>query len=254
MNNPRRAGAVTTLGKSLRGLFLLALAAPPTHAGMGVDDLVSWARPKVVLVYVQPDGPSRWGTGFVAARGRVITNQHVIRDARAITIWANGTPYRARVAVVDRSHDLAVLVLPTALELKPLVLANQGRGRSGEPVVILASRVQRGPGPAAVQVWPVSGTSWDYTWLRWPNGLMDQDLRLRARAELGDSGSPVLRLSDGAVVGIIRGRTNPDGTGRSDTAWAVPVEAALSLLARVHAPLEPTSEDRYYLETFAHPD
>src|SRR4051812_5855361 len=99
-------------GRLLLGLLVVARSAPPVRAQMDVSDLVAWARPKVVLVYVQTDGPPRWGTGFVAARGRVITNQHVVREARAITVWANGTPYPARVAVLDRPRDLAVLVLP----------------------------------------------------------------------------------------------------------------------------------------------
>ena len=100
---------------------------------------------------------------------------------------------------------------------------------------------------------PVTGSAWGYTWLRWPNGLSDFDLRLQAAAIPGDSGSPVLRLRDGAVVGILRGRTNPDASGRSDTAWAVPIEAAHALLARVRAPssADASVPEHYYLEPMA---
>jgi len=41
---------------------------------MDAEGLVAWARPKVVLVQIQGAGAPRWGTGFVAERGRVITN------------------------------------------------------------------------------------------------------------------------------------------------------------------------------------
>src|SRR5438445_11051508 len=109
MKHRIRAAAAARRRQILLCLFLLSLAAPRTRANPDANDLVTWARPKVVLIYVQPGGPPRWGSGFVAARGRVITNQHVVRDARAITVWANGTPYQARVAVVERSRDLAVL-------------------------------------------------------------------------------------------------------------------------------------------------
>ena len=87
----------------------------------------------------------------------------------------------------------------------------------------------------------VEGSAWDYAWLQWADGPADVGVRLLARAQPGDSGSPVLRLSDGAVIGILRGRTFPDGTGRSETAWAVPIEAAHALLDRLH-PAGPARE------------
>jgi S1-C subfamily serine protease len=116
--------------------------------------------------------------------------------------------------------------------------------------MILASRVQTHWGRRSVQVSPVTGSAWGYTWLSWPNGLSDFDLRLQAAAIPGDSGSPVVRLRDGAVVGILRGRTSPDTSGRSDTAWAVPIEAAHALLARVRdpSPSEASPPEKYYLE------
>src|SRR5436190_83186 len=69
-------------------ILALALRAAPLAADRDATELLDWARPKVVLVYVQPAGAPRWGTGFLAERDRVITNEHVVRDARAITIWA----------------------------------------------------------------------------------------------------------------------------------------------------------------------
>jgi S1-C subfamily serine protease len=206
-----------------------------------------------VLIQIQVTGAPRWGTGFVADEGRVITNEHVVREARAVTVWVNGTAYRARVAAVDTARDLAALVLPDArLTLKPLTLAADAHGRQGDAVVILASRTEAIRGPAGqplrgVRVWPVSGSVWGYTLLHWPGGGSDYDLRLMARAVPGDSGSPVLRLRDGAVIGILRGRTYPDSDGRSETAWAVPVEAAQALLARVREAGAPDS-NRFYLE------
>jgi len=249
-----RSWSLIARSSPLLCLLLTALAARPAPASPDVEELLAWARPKVVLVYVRPAGPPRWGTGFIAERGRIVTNEHVVRDARAVTVWANGAPYPARVAAIDSPRDLAVLVVPgTSLELKPLALARDGREPPGEAVMILASRVQMSWGRGSVRVRPVTGSAWGYTWLRWPNGLSDFDLRLQAAAIPGDSGSPVLRLRDGAVVGILRGRTNPDASGRSDTAWAVPIEAAHALLARVRdpAPSDASPPEQYYLEPLA---
>jgi S1-C subfamily serine protease len=239
---------------------LLPLAAAPTHAQRETRELVAWARPKVVLIQIQTGGVPRWGTGFLAARGRVLTNEHVVRSAQAVIVWANGAPYRARVAAVDDAQDLAALILPdAALELKPLALAGNGRGNPGEPVLILASRTQvvrtsrAAPAGRLAHVSPVPGTAWEYTWLHWANGAPAVDRRLEARAIPGDSGSPVLRLSDGAVIGIVRGRTYPDESGRSETAWAVPIEVAHALLARVADRVLPGGEkaERFYLEVLS---
>src|SRR2546423_95781 len=54
--------------------LLLTLGAPPARTDRNIPELVDWARPKVLLVYVQSAGPPRWGTGFLAERDRVITN------------------------------------------------------------------------------------------------------------------------------------------------------------------------------------
>ncbi len=235
-------------------LLLASLGRPAAQSAPDYEELVAWARPKVVLISVQTAGVPRWGTGFIAERGRVITNEHVVQGARGITVWANGAAYRARVAATDAPRDLAAVVLPEAsLELKPLALAPDSRGRPGEAVVILASRAQINRGRGVVRVWPVPGSTWGHAWLRWPNGLLDFDLRLHARAVPGDSGSPVLRLRDGAVVGIIRGRTNPDASGRSASAWAVPVEAARALLDQLQVPSTTgrPAPERYYLEPLA---
>src|SRR6476469_8250387 len=86
-------------------LLLLALTAWPARADRDAGELLDWARPKVVLVYVQPAGSPRWGTGFLAERDRVITNEHVVNGARTVTVWANGAPYPARVAAVDATRD-----------------------------------------------------------------------------------------------------------------------------------------------------
>lgn len=240
--------------------MLLALVGGPACSAPDATELFAWARPKVVLIQIQTGSVPRWGTGFLAARGRVLTNQHVVRNARGVIVWANGTPYRARVAAVDDARDLAALVLPdTALELKPLALASNGRGRPGDSVLILASRTQvvrmsrAAPAGRLVRVSPVPGTAWDYAWLHWADGPPAADLRLHTRAIPGDSGSPVLRLSDGAVIGILRGRTYPDGEGRSETAWAVPIEVAHALLARVADPQPPPAPptERFYLEALA---
>jgi S1-C subfamily serine protease len=237
-----------------------ALTAAPVEADRDLSDLLAMARPKVVLIEIRTRDTPRWGTGFVAARGRVLTNEHVVRSADTVVVWANGAAYRARVAAVDAARDLAALVLPDApLELKPLTLAPSGRGAPGEPVLILASRTQAArrsraaPAGRIVRVSPVAGTAWDYTWLQWADGPPAVDRRLLARAIPGDSGSPVLRRSDGAVIGIVRGRTYPDEAGRSETAWAVPIEAAHALLALVADPAPPAADrsERFYLEALA---
>lgn len=59
--------------------------------------------------------PEKWsGTGFfISKEGYVVTNQHVIEDAKSIKITCvngdNRTQYRAKVEVSDKQNDLAIL-------------------------------------------------------------------------------------------------------------------------------------------------
>src|SRR5437016_4815652 len=99
--------------RSRRRVCLALLAgmlapAAPLRAAERTAALVERVQTKVVLVEAQVGVGGRAGTGFFAAPGRVLTNEHVVRGADRLTVWANGVAYPARVEEADADLDLAL--------------------------------------------------------------------------------------------------------------------------------------------------
>jgi S1-C subfamily serine protease len=212
--------------------LLSTLALGLLHPATPSADVLEQARPKVLLVHVRMGGTDRAGTGFIAGPGRVLTSEHVVRGARRITLWINEAPYAAEVLRADAERDLALLAVRDAsLAIKPLPLADAGATRPGEPVLILGCHplLQRGRIPRVRQS-VISGRFERLGLVAGPLAAPEGAIELLASIERGDSGGPVIRVRDGAVIGIIRARNHAGADGRSRTAWAVPIEAARPLL------------------------
>jgi S1-C subfamily serine protease len=198
------------------------------------------ARAKVLLVQARAGALDRAGTGFIVGPGLVLTSEHVVRGARKITLWINEAPYAASVERADAERDLALLSVKEAvLSIKPLPVADAARTQPGEPVLILGCHpfLQRGRIPRVRQS-VISGRFERLSRIGVPLAGPEGAIELLASIERGDSGGPVIRVRDGAVIGIVRARSQPGADGRSYTTWAVPIEAARPLLPqgriRVH--------------------
>ncbi len=72
-------------------------------------------------------------------------------------------------------------------------------------------------------------------------------LALEASVERGDSGSPVVRVRDGRVVGVLSSRRLPDETGVSRVAYAVPAEVVHPWLDAAARRLTPARDEDFYL-------
>jgi S1-C subfamily serine protease len=242
-------------------LFLVSCWFIPGHAQPSPLELVEDIRSKVVLVHVRVGMTERAGTGFVAGPGLVLTSEHVVRDGRRTTVWINETAYEATVLRADTARDLAVVaVRDVPLTIKALPLADARTTKEGEALVIIGChptlaegrvpRVRQSIIPARFRrLAQLSGP------LAGPSGTVE----LAASVQQGDSGSPVIRLRDGAVIGVVRARNLPVPDGRSWTAWAVPSEAARDLLptpppavARRSPVKAPAPPEDYYLAPEAH--
>lgn len=204
------------------------------------------SRNKIVILKTARQETSGSATGFLARPGLTVTAGHAVSAATSITAWLNGVSYRAGVVASHPDYDLAMLRLRAPeLQLKPVELAatsaeikpdeelvvlagpSQGPRAMGEPnerVLIPARFRARGP-------------------VRDPGGKLETMLTLDASVERGDSGSPVLRARDGAVVGVLSSRELPDAEGVSHTAYAVPVEVLRTWLDQV----APADDDEFYL-------
>jgi S1-C subfamily serine protease len=75
------------------------------------------------------------GSGFIIDKdGHIITNYHVIADARTVDVTLhNQKKYRATVVGTDRAHDLAVIQIK-ASDLTPMVLGDSRHLQVGQKV------------------------------------------------------------------------------------------------------------------------
>jgi S1-C subfamily serine protease len=230
MTNTRSAATARAVWGLLLSVFSVLSVVRLLHAAP--DEVLQQSRAKVLLVHARVGGAERAGTGFIVGPGLVLTSEHVVRGARRITLWINEAPYAASVTRADPARDLALLsVEEAALAIKPLPVSDAATTRPGEPVLILGChpRLLRGRVPRVRQ----SVISGHFQRLGQFSGALaspEGAIELLASVERGDSGSPVIRVRDGAVIGIVRARNPAGADGRSRTAWAVPMEAARPLL------------------------
>lgn len=167
------------------------------------------------------------GTGFFVNRnGDVVTNAHVLKACRAISVKTPQGERAATLVAHDPARDLAVL----RTEGTPAAIANLRWDirdlRPGADVVVMGYPGQEG----------IAGkyrfTTTQVTDLRGPTGE-PQWLQLNSVAEQGNSGGPVLDTA-GNVIGVIsantmlyrtptNGRGEPELISKADVAITLPV-------------------------------
>ncbi len=141
------------------------------------------------------ESPSRSGTGFVVADGKVMTNNHVVDECRRMVIRnASGTRFPARVDATDRRRDLALMTVSAAAG-PPLTFRDNPPVQRGENVVTygfpLSGLVSSGP----------TLTTGDVSAL---TGLRDNPMHIQISAPVqqGNSGGPLLD-AQGNVIGVV---------------------------------------------------
>jgi S1-C subfamily serine protease len=183
------------------------------------------AEPAVVAV--ETPG-ARAATGFVAARGRIVTVAHAVEDGPVTVRGEDGVARPATVVRRDPSLDLAVLEVadgalltarPAARRAAPTghaarlgpegtrLLVRRDAGPASEPAVVLRridARVRAGDGRLLAR---------------------RPALELRVRVTAGDSGAPLVG-ADGRVAGVLFARSD----GRPGVAYAVDAAALADLL------------------------
>lgn len=170
--------------------FLLRAADLPDLRALAKE-----ARPSVYLLLLQDeDGKTIGsGTGFaVSAEGLLITNQHVVAEAKSIIAKAeNGGLFPVtRVLSVDSLNDLALLQLQ-AKNLPFLSLAPSGWAETGTRVAVIGSPLGL---EGTLSEGIVSARR------RLPQEKRDV-LQISAPISQGSSGSPILD-AQGRVVGV----------------------------------------------------
>jgi S1-C subfamily serine protease len=189
-------------------------------AGAGVQAVVAESSPAVVKVTAGSGAGERLGSGFlVDARGRILTNAHVLGSAKNATVtFDDGTEERADVLGRDESTDLAVLsVASVPRGVRPLPLGRSDDLVVGDPVIAIGN-------PFGLERTATTGiVSALKRIISAPNDFEIQNvIQTDAAINQGNSGGPLLD-GRGRVVGINSQIASESG-GNDGIGFAVPVD------------------------------
>lgn len=155
-----------------------------------------------VLAY---QGAEAAGTGMVlTADGEVLTNNHVVEGATAITVTivSTGRRYSASVVGTDATDDVAVLKLAGASGLATASIAGDDVVGTGDRVTAVGNaggtgRLVAAPGTVAATGQTITTQAEESVASETLNGLIETDAAIVA----GDSGGPLYNAS-GRVIGM----------------------------------------------------
>jgi len=168
------------------GVFLGPPAiVPPPDAALAKDPDVIRASKSVVRVTGIACGLGVEGSGWIARRGFVVTNAHVVAGiSRPRVDLPNGHAYTATVVAFDVTNDLAVLRVP-GLRGHPLALAEPDRGT---PVALVG---YPGNGPLTRTPGRLGGTRKVVSRDAYDGGPVSRRVTaIRGSVEPGSSGGP----------------------------------------------------------------
>ncbi|MEM6746092.1 MAG: trypsin-like peptidase domain-containing protein [Pseudomonadota bacterium] len=192
-------------GFVLRLVAVVALVIAPARAVVpdSFADLAEDVLPSVVNVSAVAVGPGSaasepvaLGSGFVIdARGLVVTNNHVIENARnVVVIFDDGSQYSVELLGRDVETDLALLrILDGDRRFPALEFGDSDGARVGDWVLAIGNPFGLG---SSVSAGIISGQSRDIG-----AGLYDQFIQTDAAINRGNSGGPLFDRR-GKVIGV----------------------------------------------------
>jgi len=154
------------------------------------------------------------GSGFfISGDGYVVTNHHVVRDAKTVEVMLDdGSTFAAEVVGNDPRTDLALLKIDAPDEDFPYVELAGERSRIGDWVVAIGNPFGLG---GTVTAGIISAEARDIG-----AGPYDEFLQIDAPINRGNSGGPTFNLA-GEVVGVNTAIFSPSG-GNVGIAFAIP--------------------------------
>jgi S1-C subfamily serine protease len=163
------------------------------------------------------------GSGFIIdGDGHVLTNYHVIADARQVEVTLhNRKKYRATVVGTDRSHDLAIIQIK-APDLSPMTLGDSRNLQVGQKVYAIGN-------PFGLAGTLTSGLVSSIRQVQEPDGVtIDEAIQTDAAINPGNSGGPLLN-SHGEVIGINTMIASSVGQN-AGIGFAIPINTAKAVL------------------------
>jgi serine protease Do len=152
------------------------------------------------FLFPELDGDNKsksFGTGFaIHPSGYILTNEHIISNARTIKVRLNSNLVRpAKVVWSDPVRDLAVLKVDTFRPLKPVVLGSSKDARVGEWVIAIGNPLGL---DNTVTVGVISAKN---RTIRTANHVYEDVIQTDAAINPGNSGGPLFNIH-GEVIGV----------------------------------------------------
>ena len=169
----------------------------PQEGGLGLQEIYAKNIPSVVSIVCTLGAGKSSGTGVVlSADGYLVTNAHVIEDARKISVLlTDGRTFDAAVVGADTVSDLAVLYIKAA-DLIPAAFGDSSKIKVGDAVAAIGDPLGielRGTMTDGI----VSAINRDMNL----NGRTVTLIQTNAALNSGNSGGPLINCY-GQVIGI----------------------------------------------------
>jgi len=176
-----------------------SVAQPVDRAPDSVASIAAQVLPSVVSIEVRTGSGRGSGSGFILREdGYVLTNNHVVDGARAITVvFADGSQEEAEVVGATRDYDLAVLRVERT-GLTPLVLGDSDEVVVGDQVVAVGAPLGL---QGTVTSGIVSAVNRPVTAGEEGGQAFINAIQTDAAINPGNSGGPLVNLA-GEVIGV----------------------------------------------------
>lgn len=188
------------------------------------------------------------GTGIIVTEdGYILTNKHVIDEAKKISvILEDGTTYKdVKVVAVDSLNDVAFLKLKDASGLTPAVLGDSKTVKVGQQVIAIGNAL--GEYQNSVTAGVVSGTGRSLTAsdaAGYSTERLNDMIQTDAAINSGNSGGPLINAA-GQVIGL--NTANGNSSSSENLGFAIPIAAVKGMLAQLK---EKGEADRAYLGVY----
>ncbi|WP_217924632.1 S1C family serine protease [Miltoncostaea oceani] len=167
---------------------------------------------------VGADGQAGSGSGFVVEGDRILTNEHVVSDARSVMVSfpSDREPRVATVVGVDVSADLALLKVNQGTLPPALSLGSATDLSPGQPILVIGA-------PFGLELSASTGiVSALNRQIVAPDGLLiSNTIQTDAAVNPGNSGGPLLD-AEGRVVGVATQIADAGNSANVGVAFAVP--------------------------------
>jgi serine protease Do len=165
------------------------------------------------------------GSGFIVdANGTIVTNNHVVRHAKSISVTLDdGTVLPAKLVGTDPRTDVAVLRVSAGHKLPFIDLGDSANVEPGQWVVAMGNPFGLG---GTVTAGIVSARGRDIG-----AGPYDNFIQIDAPINQGNSGGPLF-TQDGKVIGINTAILSPSG-GSVGIGFAIPSDEVRTVVAQL---------------------